>query len=389
MLVVPAWPLGSRRGFNVMALFAVGAGGFLLDRLDPTLAWGADALKLSFQDQKNTAAAADGNVVGVQLERSLGVALGADLIVDGDFATAPGPWSLLNGTISAGALHFAAATGGSYAEQTLSHAALSFWRCLATIAGFGGGAIRFSVDGGGTNAGDFTANGAIVGMPRASAAGGTFQVRTGGASTTADVDDVSARLIAGNHFLQTTTAAKPTLRSVGGKWRLRGDGSDDGLFGSVIPGAAVTLIAAITPNAASAGADIAIGCADAASANRCQLGINDGVASGGWGAQSVTTITDPGALDLRNANSVIAMRADASTVDLSILKSDGSMLLNTYNAAASGSGSTTNALALLSNNANGTLGNAFYGDALAVAVKRRINDQQLIGAMKYMANQMF
>lgn len=360
--------------------FLQGTDGFILDGRDPTLPY-PSGIYPNYQNQAGTVASADAASVGLAIEGSQRGALGTELVTNPNFESATG-WVLNQAggsglSISGGHLLAASVNNGADARQTILTVG-KYYYYEYVVDSISGGTVRFyNVVETGTSA---AAAGTYRGFAYAAHAVCGLQFATTG--VTAQISRFSVKQVLGNPFLQTTSGARPTLALVNGKWRYRGDGTDDGMFGSLVPGSAVTLIAAMAPDALSSGIDVICGSQDAASTNRCFLTLNNGVLCGGWGTQDYNTIKDTSAEDIRGSVAVVAMRASTSTVTL--FKYINGVISTVYTGAASGSGSTTRALAFLGILADTVFSNTFQGDALAMAVKRVCTDAETYAAMRYL-----
>lgn len=184
-----------------------------------------------------------------------------------------------------------------------------------------------------------------------------------------------------NNFTQTGNQ-RPTIRNVSGKWRGRGDGFDDGMFGTWKPGTAATLIMALAPSvSAGTGQYIVAGC----SGGYCFISIaNSGKVQCGWAGNSGIASSDT--RDIRGSRAVAALRGNASTVKFDVLFADGSLVSNTP-IAATGSAPTTNALALGAYNNGGSLAYSFYGDFTGMGVSAFRDDTNTYAAMRWLMSQ--
>ena len=180
--------------------------------------------------------------VGLILDKSRGLVLGPELVVNGGFATDTAGWTLAAGgaaTVSGGVLTL---------SNVSSRARLS--QFSTTVAG-----RSYQVTVSGVNLGNSTATSARVqlGSSQFILAAGTnslLYVASGSSTevvlfendTTAglnfSVDNISVREIAGNHATQATATSRPILRQdASGRYYLFFDGIDDSLVtGIITPG---------------------------------------------------------------------------------------------------------------------------------------------------------
>jgi hypothetical protein len=184
---------------------------------------------------------------------------------------------------------------------------------------------------------------------------------TSGADTSTyyELDNVSAKLIPGNHGTQSTGAAKPTRQAGGAKF----DGSDDNLLTTYYAGSGSNFIVALVTIPASIPvAQVVIG-AHGGGADRSFLSVNTsgfayfGLGSLAGGAQVGTT-------DIRGTETVIGLSFDGSTARLFV----GSSM--EYSGAQSGSPTTTVPYRLGALNSSGTAFNFFAGSIKKIVAGR-------------------
>lgn len=183
------------------------------------------------------------------------------------------------------------------------------------------------------------------------------------------IDNVSAKLIAGNHGQQATSTKRPLWNANSGKPYLSYDGVDDFLSTPFVIGAAATLAASFYVTAADG--ELLGGGATTGNL-RAFLGIDTtGKLCGAWGAQNQGVIL--GGSDVRNANHVGLITADATSVDLYL---DGALI---YTGAPSGSPSgNTNACYLGAwNNAGSVVGPLTGREYAALALNRRVTPAEI------------
>jgi hypothetical protein len=208
-MIYPAGMTRRRRraagGYDVRAsLFSNGEVGGWWDPSDPSTL---------FQDATGTTPVTTlGQPVGLVIDKSKGGlnALGAELVVNGDFASATG-WTLVACSIASGKLTLAAA--GANAQRSMIGGAGSYFVSVNKLVGAGNAndvALRFrlgstnvlSINIGSTN---LTQGTGLVYVP------GAFDnvfINTGIAATT-EIDLVSIREVPGTHLVQTTDTARP------------------------------------------------------------------------------------------------------------------------------------------------------------------------------------
>lgn len=394
--------IGGANQFSISDVFANGLyQGFDFTNMNISLRWGPSSLPLLYKDQANSLVIASGDTVGTLLDKSGGgPSIGSELVINGSFTSNINGWTDAS-TGTGGPIAWDAGNGGRLALPRVdasnnARARQSFTSVVGALymVVISTSTVRATLNlgtsaGGGQYMSTLVNPGSAATLYFRTTTTTTF-IELAGANNAATsyVDDISIKNISGNHALQTTSGSRPTYIQVGRASTISGDGSDDGMFGALLPGPSMTLIAAVLPNSSSAGTDIVIGAAAAGPASRCQLGIVDGVVSGGWGSDSVSTIKDAAATDIRNVNSVISLRANASGVKLNRMTAGGSFL-ELYAGSPNGTATTADAPAILANNANGTLNSFFYGGMTGLGVKRYLTDNQLFSVMQQMATLAF
>ena len=194
-----------RRGFTAFSpstLFALAEPGVWFDPSD---------LTTLFQDTAGTTpVTAPGNTVGLMLDKSKGLALGPEVVVNGNFATDT-DWIKGTGwTISGGAaIHSGTVTGN------LQQNVLTAGRTYKITMNVSGGTVLVLAGGGA-----FT--GAVTGSVSAILTATGPQIFIQAATDGVTVDNVSYRELPGNHATQATLAARPTysIEPVGGRRNL-------------------------------------------------------------------------------------------------------------------------------------------------------------------------
>ena len=198
----------SAPAFSPSTLYSSGSQGIWLDPSD---------LSTMFSDRAGTTpVTTPGTVVGLRLDKSKGLTLGAELVTNGDFAAGSTGWTeALNGTISyASQTMLATGTTGNtgvYRDVTVvaNKSYKVAWRQVSGTnnrinaydgAGFGtslyNNVANFNV------AGDYTA----VVRPSSTVIRIYAHTQTGGV---AEFDNISVRELAGNHAVAPTDAARP------------------------------------------------------------------------------------------------------------------------------------------------------------------------------------
>lgn len=314
-------------GSDLYRLFANGEDGFLFGNF-------GDLTRLFQTSVGGTQVAADADPVGLALEDSKWakrtaaqqVAQATELITNGGF-DADTNWTKTQATISGGA-GTVNSPDGTFAglQQNISLVANGLYRIQFDVTAVVSGtwAVAGSQFASGVDLLSGTTTGTKVVYAIAAATGlGDIQLkRRAGAAAQFSVDNVSVKLVAGNHGLQATTTKRPFYKPNGGKPFLSLDGSDDCLVTPFIPTAALTLAVACRFPATDATARIMIGGGASTGNKRAFIGKNstDGKVAIGWGSE---TVGIGWGSDLGTIDHVIVLTGDGSTRDIWV---DGALI---------------------------------------------------------------
>lgn len=221
-------------------------GGFLPTDIAGLVGWyDPSDLSTMFQDDLGKVpVTAAGDPVALMLDTSKGLALGPELVVNGDFSTGDltgwtdtttgGDWSVVDGkAVDAG-------TSAGDLQQTVATEVGAFYQVEFTQSDISNGNPSFKFAG--------------QNITTAQSAPGTYKAIVRAASTSApvatsgqlalwSVDNVSVRKVAGNHLVQVTAAARPTYQTDGTLHWLQFDGVDDVLVGPVVDTGGATSMA--------------------------------------------------------------------------------------------------------------------------------------------------
>ena len=185
-----------------------------------------------FQDNFGvTPVTAPAQTVGLILDKSRGLALGPELVVNGSFATDTN-WTKGTGwTISGGSANSIQPNNLQSLTQVRAFPAGTY-RVQFTVSNYVAGLLAARFSGGGSDSSpSVSANGAYTFLVTTTGPRTQFDILTvGGSGATASVDDISVRLLPGNHATQATLAQRPTYQVDGtGLSYLSFDGVDDGM----------------------------------------------------------------------------------------------------------------------------------------------------------------
>ena len=223
-LALRQWGAGG--GFSPLSLFASGEQGAWYDPSD---------LSTMFQDSAGTTpVTADGQPVGLILDKSKGLVLGPELVTNGSFDVGTG-WSLTNSTISGGKLVCNAVGSVFLATQSVAFTYPKSYELNVVISGLVSGncTVVFGV---GTNVSSsaMTSNGTYKFIIASGSGNSELRILSSGSGFVGNVDSISVKELAGNHASQATAASRPLYKTSGGLHWLQFDGVDDSLSTSSI-----------------------------------------------------------------------------------------------------------------------------------------------------------
>jgi len=168
-----------------------------------------------FQDSAGTTpVTAVEQPVGLMLDKSKGLVLGPELVVNGTFNADLSGWSQTTGTIqwSSGALLAGPGGVSGRGTQTLSLTASRYYEIKVTITAGVNGIIRFGVDAtGATGSGLSLVNLPVGTYTYIAVATASTMYLSVGSATSATIDNISVRELPGNHAFQTTATSRPVL----------------------------------------------------------------------------------------------------------------------------------------------------------------------------------
>jgi hypothetical protein len=223
-------------GFSPLTLFAAGEQGYWLDPSD---------FSTMFQDAAGTTpVTAVGQSVRLMLDKSQGLVPGPELIVDPSFDN-PAAWTTTaNTSVSGGVGRFVAPTvNGDNISEADPIALVSgvYYLVTYTITNYVSGLVRpetvggTSISIGVSRAGNGTYTEYLLAQPLNT----RVRLRTTSTNANLEIESLSVRAVAGNHFTQANVANAPILQADSGLNFLLFDGSDDWLqsAATINPGA--------------------------------------------------------------------------------------------------------------------------------------------------------
>ena len=187
-------------GFSPASLFAAGEPGAWYDPSD---------FSTLFQDSAGTTpVTAVAQPVGLMLDKSQGLVLGPELVTNGGFATDTAWTKGAGWTITGGAA--VATSVAAFGELSqAAGVAIGFYRVTLNVTvSAGAGFIRLGSVG---NIGNFNATGSYSFILQCGAAGSSVRVLADSGGFTGTIDNISVKLLPGNHAFQSTAGQRPTL----------------------------------------------------------------------------------------------------------------------------------------------------------------------------------
>lgn len=375
-LVMPAWPgiVGRPERFSLANFMAAQSAGLYYDftktdrhfqeNIGPTLADGAGEVIGLALDQRTWRGQTLAQVLAGQSELVSNGTFDSNITGWTDASTAPASiaWN------AAGALDLISPAGeATRARQNVTIVSGQSYSVVVTNTG----ANNFNFYGGSAGAGstDYYNTSVAPGVTKRvffTAIGTTlFMSFTGAAS--AQLDNVSCKLVPGIPAIQATGTLKPTWQTTGAKF----DGTDDNLLTSYNAGSGANFIVAlVTVPAVIASTQIIAGAQDAT-----PTGISLSVSTTGrlGGRAGTSSLTNLGTTDFRGTEAVVGITVDGSTVRLL-----GSTTALEYEASYTGA---TNSIAIrlgcLNNN---NTASAFF----AGSIKKLVAGREFLSLSRYL-----
>jgi len=217
--------LGAMSGFNPASLFG---NGVWLDRSD---------IFTLFQDAAgSTPVTAATQLDALKLDKSQGLVVGPQLVANGDFANGATGWSVSAQSSIVGGVARIVSTDGSFQQVAQSKTfGIGTYELKFDVTARTSGAVSFSFSGAGVNIGSVAS---AVGSYKlvffvAAEVSSTLAFFRAGV-TDISIDNVSVRLLPGNHATQATAAKRPTYQTSAGLHWLAFDGVDDAMATAAI-----------------------------------------------------------------------------------------------------------------------------------------------------------
>ena len=215
--------LRSSVSFSPAVLFALGEPGVWFDPSD---------VATLFQDPAGTTpVTTPGQTVGLMLDKSKGLALGADTVVNGNFAGGTTGWTISGGTTAvngSGQIVITVTGSAAFLSQSFTTVIGRTYKVTGDIIGSTGSPAFFGIRKAdeatpATNVVNIrTSAGSADGVFVATATTSFVVLQVNNAGCTATFDNISVRELPGNHATQATLAARPTysIEPVGGRRNL-------------------------------------------------------------------------------------------------------------------------------------------------------------------------
>lgn len=310
------------------------------------------------------------------------IAAATEMVTNGAFSdgTTTG-WTASNGTLSAvnGALRLTNTAGGvaSARQQAFTTVVGSTYRAtlnFKTDGQTGNSFLNIGTSAGGSDIAQLSM-GSVVGVyslyfvATATTTHLSFsQSSSALAGEFSEFDEVSCKLVPGNHALQATAANRPLWKANAGKPYLLFDGTNDALVTGLVPNATAGWTSAVAFNLTTA-STIALGGGTTSGNKRATIGVNgSGLLTIGWGT---AVAQSPGA-DIRNANTVVVVTGDLAARSIYL---NGVNVTSSFVASAGGPDGTGGEMTIGArrDSAGGTPDSLINGNVRAALVRNRVS----------------
>lgn len=193
---------GTPPPFSPASLFASGEQGAWYDPSD---------LSTMFQDSEGTTpVTAVGQPVGLILDKSKGLALGAELVTNGDFSDGATGWTLDSAVVNSGALDCSTAAAWMFfATRPISTIQNAYIEISFTISNYVSGRINVFISPYVSGNGTYTFRQYTTGYYV------NVTCQSGATGFVGTVDNISVKELPGNHAFQATAAKRPLLAATG------------------------------------------------------------------------------------------------------------------------------------------------------------------------------
>lgn len=191
--------LYSTRIFDPLSLFAASEPGVWFDPSD---------LTTLFQDTAGTTpVTTTGQSVGLMLDKSKGLALGSELVTNGDFSGGSTGWTTGAGwTISGGVATGGTATASLSSTNSIGAVAGKTYQVTFTVTAYTSGTVRANI-GAAVNGIVRSATGTYTEL--IASIGGDGRIYFVVSNFVGSIDNISVKELPGNHAVQATTANRP------------------------------------------------------------------------------------------------------------------------------------------------------------------------------------
>ena len=182
-----------------------------------------------FQDSAGTTpVTAAGQTVGLILDKSKGLAIGSELVTNGDFSSGTN-WTLPSGaTVSGGSLTMSSVAQYEAVTQNIG-TGLGWLKVTISITTITGGQVSISYGSSNWSVVISTSGTYTCYVQQEPGNDGKIYLRVNNSGMTFVVDSISAKSIAGNHATQANSAKRPQYQTDGTYHWLQFDGTDDAL----------------------------------------------------------------------------------------------------------------------------------------------------------------
>ena len=167
-------------------------------------------LTTMFQDiYGTTPVTADGQTVGLILDKSDGLVLGPEWVTNGDFSAGSTGWTLTDASVVSGALDCSGPAWTLFANQPVTAYSHVCMEVKITVSNYVSGGIQVGFSPNITSNGTFTYRGYRSGYYT------QIGAQASGSGFVGTIDDISVKFVSGNHATAPSDAARPLKTSTG------------------------------------------------------------------------------------------------------------------------------------------------------------------------------